>query len=394
MGQAVTADHQSQPGSRLPRECAPFLDFVQTLRRHGFSVAPDQTVSFLAAVALLGPKSMEHIRRAAIATLAPPIDRQAAFDALFRAVFFGKGRVAAMRNEDEEETVVKDGGGAEAAAEPLLEQEKSGAHASATERLSTRAFDDTENASGALQRHLPDALPRRRTFRHLRTRSKGMVDLRRSFRDIVQADGDLAAPRLRRRKEIARRLLLMIDISGSMREQTDGLLALAHAAVQAAPGTEIFTIGTRLSRITTALRTRDRTLALERAAASVDDWDGGTRIGPALKAFLAVPRFVALARGSLVVLASDGLERGDHADFESAMRRLAALAHRLSLATPLAGDPRFRPETAALASILPWLDDLVDGSSDDALARFILSLGQPAPKAAILWKEKAHAAGH
>jgi uncharacterized protein len=389
--QVGTAGRRAQPLSRLPRECAPFLDFVQALRRHGFAVAPDQTVSFLAAVTLLGPTSMEHIRRAAIATLAPPIDRQDTFDALFRAVFFGETRVAATRNEDEEETVVKDQGGEEATGEPLLEQEKSGAHASATERLSTRAFDTAENFFKAFQLHLPDALPRRRAFRHLRTRSKGRIDLRRSFRDIVHTDGDLAVPRLRTRQEIARRLLLIIDISGSMRDHTGGLLALAHAAVLAAPGTEVFTIGTRLSRITTALRTRDRGLALQRAAASVDDWDGGTHIGPALKAFLAVPRFVALARGSLVVLASDGLERGDHTDFMEAMRRLSALAHRLSLATPLAGDPRFRPETAALTSILPWLDDLVDGSSDGALARFILSLGRPRPKAAVVWKEKAHA---
>src|SRR5690606_22229107 len=141
-------------------------------------------------------------------------------------------------------------------------------------------------------------------------------------------------------------LLLIVDISGSMREHTDGLLALAHAAVQAAPRTEVFTIGTRLSRITPSLRVRDRTLALARAAAAVDDWNGGTRIGPTLQAFLGVSRFVALARGAVIVIASDGLERGDHADFESAMRRLAALAHRLSLATPLASDPRFRPETA------------------------------------------------
>lgn len=394
MRQTGMADRPTQALPRLPRECAPFLDFVQALRRHDFAVAPDQTVSFLAAVALLGPKSMEHIRRAAIATLAPPIDRQGTFDALFRAVFFAEARMAGVQNEEEEEIVVKDQGGAEIAVETFLEQEKSGAHASAAERLSTRAFDTVENSLRAFQRRLADALPRRRTFRHLRTRSNGAIDLRRSFRDIVHADGDLAVPRLRRRQEIARRLLLIIDISGSMREHTDELLVLAHAAVQAAPSTEVFTIGTRLSRVTTALRSRNRAHALKRAADSVDDWGGGTRIGPTLKAFLAVPRFVALARGSLVVLASDGLERGDHADFESAARRLSALANRLSLATPLAGDPRFRPETAALASALPWLDDLVDGSSDEALARFILSLGRPAPKAAIVWKEKVHAARH
>lgn len=380
--------------AHLPRACAPFLDFVFVLRRNGFPVSPDQTESFLAAVTLLGPKSMEHIRRAAIATLAPSIDRMGAFDALFRAVFHGETKVAAAASEDEEETVVKDRGGAETAGDVPLQQEKGGAHASAIERLAARDFEVSDDMLKSFRRQLPDALPRRRAFRHLTARSRGAVDLRRSMRDIVRADGDLAIPRLRRRQEIARRLVLVIDISGSMRAHTDDLLALAHAACQSAPRAEVFTIGTRLTRITPALRLRDRDQALARAAGSVDDWNGGTRIGPALKAFLAVPRFAALSRGALVVIASDGLERGGHADFKAAMRRLSGLAHRLSLATPLAGDPRFRPETAALAAVLPWLDDLVDGSSAATIADFLLTLDRPARKAPVVWKEKAHAAGH
>jgi uncharacterized protein with von Willebrand factor type A (vWA) domain len=179
-----------------------------------------------------------------------------------------------------------------------------------------------------------------------------------------------------------------------MSAHTDELLALAHATVQAIPRTEIFTIGTRLTRITTALRAQDRTVALSRAAAAVDDWNGGTRIGPALRAFLAIHRFVAMARGALVLIASDGLERGGHADFEDAVRRLSQLSHRLSLATPLAGDARFRPETAALAAVLPWLDDLIDGSSAQTIARFMLTLDRPAPPASVVWKEKAHAVSH
>ena len=233
-----------------------------------------------------------------------------------------------------------------------------------------------------------------RAFRHLRVHSNGAIDLRRSLREIVRAEGDLPSPHLRRRQAVVRRPLLFIDISGSMSGHTDELLVLAHATVQAVPATEVFTIGTRLSRITTALRLRDRDTALGRAAGMVDDWSGGTRIGPALKAFLAVPRFAAMARGAVVLIASDALERGGHAEFESAMRRLSGLSYRLTLATPLAGDPRFRPQTAALTAVLPWLDDLVDGSSAKAIARFMLTLNRQAPRAADIWKEKAHAAGH
>lgn len=378
----------------LPRECAPFLDFVHTLRRHGFAVSPDQTQAFLSAITLLGPDGMDHIRSAAIATLAPPIDRMEVFDALFRAVFHGE--VAAFGSQDppDDETVVNDRSGAETRGEAIIEQEKGGEQASALERLATRDVETGGPTLADYRRHIAGALPRRRTFRHLRVPSGGAIDLRRSLRDIVRAEGDVPSPPLRRRQEVARRPLLFIDISGSMRGHTDNVLALAHATVQAVPGTEVFTIGTRLSRITSALRTRDRDRALARVAGSVDDWNGGTRIGPALQAFLAMPRFAAMARGAMVLIASDGLERGGHEAFESAVRRISGLAHRIALATPLAGDPRFRPETAALKAVLPWLDDLVDGSSAEGIARFMLTSGRAAPPASAIWKEKAHAAGH
>ena len=377
-----------------PREVTPLLDFVHALRRHGFSVSPDETETFLSAITLLGPTGMEHIRRAAIATLAPPVDRMGAFEALFRAVFYGEAAPAALSNHGEDETVVSDRSGNQEQDETPLAQDQGGAEASAIERLSARDSRKADLTLTAFQRRLPEALPRRRAFRHLRVPSGGAIDLRRSLREIVRAEGDLPAPLLRRRQEVMRRPLLFIDISGSMSAHTDELLALAHATVQAVPGSEVFTTGTRLSRITTALRLRDRETALARTAGAVDDWSGGTRIGPALQAFLATPRFAAMARGALVVIASDGLERGGHTAFENAVRRLSRLAHRLTLATPLAGDARFRPETAALAAVLPWLDDLVDGSSAEAVARFMLTLSREAPRASDVWKEKAHAAGH
>jgi uncharacterized protein with von Willebrand factor type A (vWA) domain len=206
------------------------------------------------------------------------------------------------------------------------------------------------------------------------------------LRSIVRADGDLPAPPFRRRPTVSRKLLMLIDISGSMKRHTGDCLKLAHSAVQAADRVEVFTLGTRLTRITRALGVRDADAALERASALVEDWDGGTRLGPALLAFLSVPRFAAFARGAAVVLVSDALERGDHAEMETAIRRLGARAFRLSLATPLAGDPRFSPRTAALKAILPYLDDLIDGSSLPGLADFMLTLARPAPSAETVWR--------
>jgi uncharacterized protein with von Willebrand factor type A (vWA) domain len=369
----------------LPRASAPFLGFARLLRRHAFPVAPEQVTSFMQAVALLGPRSMNDVREAALATLAPTPDRRSEFEVHFRSYFYGDAKPQ-IEGEEDDETRVKDDRGARDEEEQTIRQEKGGELSSALEQLSSRDFRHEADGLGQFRRKLASALPARRSFRTARTRSRGTFDLRRSLSEIVSADGDIPSPLLRRRQTIPRKLLLLIDVSGSMKLHTADYLKLAHAAVQGAARTEVFTFGTRLTRITPALRTRDRQQALTRAAALVDDWDGGTRMGPTLLAFLSVPRFSALARGACVVILSDGLERGSHVEMEIAMRRLSARAFRLSLATPLAGDTRFRPETSALRAILPVLDDLVDGSSLKSLTDFILSLTRPAPAAETIWK--------
>ncbi|RWP61402.1 MAG: VWA domain-containing protein [Mesorhizobium sp.] len=369
----------------LPRAAAPLLGFGRLLRRYGFPVAPEQVSGFMQAVTLLGPRSMADIHEAALATLAPPPDRRDEFEAHFQSHFYGN-TAALVEGEADEETRIKDDGGASDEDNEVARQEEGGALSSGAEQLSARDFQRVGDGLAAFRRKLASALPARRSFRTVRTHARGKLDLRRSLREIVSADGDIPSPLLRRRQIVPRKLLLLIDVSGSMKLYTSDYLKLAHAAVQGADRAEIFTFGTRLTRITTALRIRDRDQALARVAALVDDWDGGTRMGPTLLAFLSVPRFSSLARGAAVVILSDALERGDHAELEMAMRRLSARAFRLSLATPLAGDPRFQPATAALRAILPVLDDLVDGSSIAALSDFILSLARPAPAAAAIWK--------
>lgn len=372
-------------GHSLPPAAAPFLSFGRLLRRYGFAVAPEQVSGFMQAVTLLGPRSMADIREAALAMLAPPPDRRNEFEAHFQSHFYGNAS-AMVEGDTDEETRIKDDRGASQEEVEVISQQEGGERSSGAEQLSSRDFQRDDDGLIAFRRKLAAALPARRSFRTVRAHSRGKLDLRRSLREIVSADGDVPSPQLRRRQTVSRKLLLLIDVSGSMKLHTADYLKLAHATVQGTDRAEIFTFGTRLTRITAALRIRDRDHALARAAAQVDDWDGGTRMGPTLLAFLSVPRFSAFARGAAVVILSDALERGDHGELETAMRRLSARAFRLSLATPLAGDPRFRPATAALRAILPDLDDLVDGSSLAGLTDFILSLARPAPKAATIWK--------
>ena len=370
----------------LPIEAAHLHGFARLLRAAGFSIAPEQIIGFLHGVALLGPRSMDDIRSAALAALGPTPDRFADFDRLFRFWFSGDGQITAA-GADEDETPAKDDGNQRDPADNQNVEQASGELASATDQLAARRLVNDNDRLAAFVSAMRDALPVRRSYRNERSRSQGGPDLRRMFRLAIASDGDVPLLPLRRRRDMQRRLLVMIDISGSMKQYTSGHMMLAHAIVQGAAGAEIFTIGTRLTRITRPLRIRQRDRALARVGELVEDWDGGTRIGPTLLTFLGIPRFAALARGAVIIIISDGLERGSHADMETALRRLSARAYRLSLCSPLVADPRFRPRTAALQAALPLLDDLVDGASLDSLTKFILTLARPAPSAIDIWRK-------
>lgn len=361
---------------RLPAAARVFVAFPALLRENGFAVAPEQTLAFLMAVELLGPRSLEHVRRGAAATLAPPVERRALFDALFDQHFLGAiAEPGEEEFEADEEMGAQDDAGLQ---EVILGEEinetgeaPTGAEALSVRRLAALSESEVLRRFG---RALPAALPRRRGYRRRAARRGPMVDLAKSLREAIRHDGEVMSLKRLRRVRRPRPILLLIDVSGSMKQRTNANLALAHTVVQAAPRAEVFTFGTRLSRVTRALKRRRREQALAEAAALVPDWDGGTRIGDALQAFLAVPRFAAFARGAVVVVLSDGLERGDPAPLVSAVARLAARAHRIDWLTPLAADPAFRPETEALRLIAPRFARLGDGATTARICRHILSL--------------------
>jgi len=195
---------------------------------------------------------------------------------------------------------------------------------------------------------------------------------------MLRRDGEISQLPTRHRRTRQRRVLILVDVSGSMKAGTDGALRLCHALVQAGERVEAFTLGTRLTRVTRALRHRNREQALTLASGLVADWDGGTRLGEALAVFLSVPRFASFARGALVIMVSDGLERGGPEALTTAMTRLRGLAWSVLWLSPLASDPAYRPETGAMRAILPMLDRLGDGSSPSSLVREILAFSKGA----------------
>jgi uncharacterized protein with von Willebrand factor type A (vWA) domain len=361
----------------LPLAARVFISFGALLRANGFAVASEQTTAFLAAIELLGPKSLADIRQAGLATLAPPPERHATYHRLFDLHFIGHDQLVAEGAEDEEIVRLQEEGRGDE--EPLLADEanESGLTATRAEALVERRFAQaaTGDALRRLSRQARSRLPRRRGYRHRRARHGPWADLRRTLRETVRNDGEiLHLARLRRRTRL-RRMLLLTDVSGSMKARTEENMRLAHALLQATGNIEVFTFGTRLTRVTRALRLKRREQALNAAAHLVSDWDGGTRIGDALQAFLAVPRFAGYARGAAVVVISDGLERGDPANLRDAVAKLSRRSWRLSWLTPLATSSRFVPQTEALIAIAPFVDDMVDGGSSAAVVSYLLSLG-------------------
>jgi uncharacterized protein with von Willebrand factor type A (vWA) domain len=362
----------------LPRAARAFVSFVALLRVNGFAIAPEQTTAFLEAIALLGPRDPEDIRQAGLATLAPPPERRATYDLLFRIHFLDGEAMPGAEGEDEDVVrLQEEGRGGE---EPPLADKanESGELAVRAEALAERRFGQgrPSDALRRLAREAPTRLPRRRGHRRMRARRGPWADLRRTLREAARNDGEVLRLRRLKRRARPRKMLLLIDVSGSMKTRSEDNLRLAHTLAQATPNVEIFTFGTRLTRLTRALRLKRREQALAAAAHLVSDWDGGTRIGDALQAFLAVPRFGAYARGAAVVILSDGLERGDLSALRDAVAKLSRRAWRLSWLTPLAAGAGFVPQTEALIAIRRFVDDMADGGSSAMVVSHLLSLRQ------------------
>ncbi|HET6847774.1 MAG TPA: VWA domain-containing protein [Gaiellales bacterium] len=209
-----------------------------------------------------------------------------------------------------------------------------------------------------------------RRTRRRRPRGRDRIDLSRTVRSMLRDGGEVAELARFRPRIKPRRLVLLLDVSGSMTPYANILLRFAHAAVRVAPATtEVFTVSTRLTRITRQLRLRDPEQALAAAGSAVPDWSGGTRLGESLRAFLDLWGQRGTARGAVVVLASDGWERGDASLLGEQMGRLARLAHALIWVNPHRGKQGFAPITSGMRAALPHCDELLAGHTLDALHR-------------------------
>lgn len=368
------------PEPRAPLLCdaAPYdavdslLGLATTLRAAGVAASSARVQAAVRALTLLDPTAREDVYWATRLTLCGNAEELRRFDAVFDAYFGDRPRAVVRRPRVARPSLqlvaAAGGDGAEA-----QDGEPAGARAAASdvEQLRSRDVATLTTADREQLRRLLAALrlpgEPRRSRRRVRS-ARGEVDARRTVRALLAAGGEPARLRHRDRVLRDRRVVLLVDVSGSMDAYADALLRFAHAAARrgTAP-TEVFALGTRLTRLTRELSLRDPDAAMAAVSAALPDAGGGTRLGSLLAEFLDRWGRRGTARGAVVVVLSDGWERGDAAQLGEQMARLHRLAHRVVWANPRKGAPGFAPLAAGMAAALPHVDDFVAGHSLAAL---------------------------
>jgi uncharacterized protein len=364
------------------------VDFARELRAAGLAVGSGEVLTYCAAMTSLDPTDLPDLYWAGRATLVARHDQIPAYDEVFRSFFLNESSPARQfltlqaHSGTETQAVLQVPATDPVPAGPE-EQAVLGLMASDVDALRHKSFAAcTPEELAALRRIMARIRltpPRRRTRRTVAGSTGRAPDLRRTIRASMRAYGEPAELYWRQRKVRLRPLILILDISGSMADYSRSLLQFAHTAKRAATKVEVFCFGTRLTRITGALGRRSPDQALAEAAIQVCDWEGGTRIGASLDTFVRDYGRRGLARGGIVVICSDGLDRGDPAVLDAAMERLSRLCHRLVWMNPHKGDNAdFRPSTLGMMVAAEHTDLVLSGHdlrSLEELAALLPKLG-------------------
>ena len=354
--------------------------FCRELRLAGLAVGSGDVLTYCVAMTPLDPTDLVDLYWAGRATLVTRRDDIAVYDEVFRRFFLDAGNpvpelitiTARTAAESEAELALPE---TERAGEEREDEAILGWMASDVAALKHKAFAAcTPEELAALRRIMARirlAPPKRRTRRTVAARAGRNPDLRRMVRESLRLHGEPAELYWRRRKARLRPLILILDVSGSMADYSRNLLQFAYSAQRAAAKVEVFCFGTRLTRITAELATRRPDEALAQAGRAVFDWEGGTRIGDSLDAFVRDSGRRGLARGGVVVVCSDGLDRGDPEVLATAAERLSRLCHRLVWMNPHKGDDAgFRPSTLGMMVVAPHVDLTLSGHDLRSLEEF------------------------
>ncbi len=418
---AARASGAAEAGERTPDQAilSASVAFARALRDLGMSVSVDSELVFFSALAELDVREQSDVYWAAHATFVHSPDDRAAFDSIFERFWDGFPLTLPQRGAEHGEAdprMVGPQHGGEAM--PQFQHEgKAAAPVDGDKQRGTRDIPSAEGDQGASNqrpgvmaawssdesvterqrlgygleeltalRHLAEDIRRaapERLSRRVRPSHGGhRLDVRRTLRDSMATDGETFRLSYMAQTRRPRRLLFLCDVSGSMERYSRVLLASLKAAVGAARRTEAFVFATRLTRLTRPLDGRDLELALEQARAAVPDWSGGTRIGQALADFNRTYGRRGFARGAIVLVVSDGWDRGDPALLADEVRRLQLQSRRLVWINPRPLGLDQQPLAIGMRAAMPFVDDFVPGHDPRAvagLARVIADLGGRRP---------------
>jgi uncharacterized protein len=371
---------------------APLVAFGRTLRAQGLPVGTGRVLTFCRAVVELGLTDRDSLywagRVSLVAARADLDTYDDAFDAWYRSLRTDPSLALALDlpaeipdgdvGEWPDDLEVAGGGaaaqwrGAAGEGEPEPGDESSiRIVASGVEVLRTKSFahlsEDERRRVAKLIRELAVHVPIERTRRTRPSPKGARFDIRRTLRRSLRTQGEPFERGWRDRRTRTRPLVLILDVSGSMAPYSRALLQFGYAAMATGRRVEVFCFGTRLTRVTRLLRTKDPDRAMHEIGRRVADWEGGTRIGESLKTLLDGWSQRAALRGAVVVLCSDGLERGDPEVLRTQMARLRRLAYRVVWANPLKGSPRYEPLARGMAAALPSVDAFLSGHNLESL---------------------------
>ena len=350
--------------------CALAARFGAALRDAGLEVPLGSMVTFMAALGCVGVDTRAKVYWAGRATLVHRPEDFDTFDVVFTHFWEGIDPLGLLPPPPVEEVVLAfddlEGDGGDGDTED--ESDMIAVRYSPYELLRDRDFADctadelAELAELMNRLRLGGAMRRSRRLRPVRV-PRGRPDLRRTVRRALQAGGEPITRSFRQPGEQPRRLILLLDVSGSMESYARALLRFVHAAVVGRRRVEAFALGTRLTRLTRELSTRDPDAAFDRAAGAVQDWSGGTRLGESIGVFCDLWGVRGMARGAVVVILSDGWDRGEPAAMAESMTRLSRVAHKVIWVNPLKATPGYAPLAQGMAAALPFVDEFVEGHS-------------------------------
>jgi uncharacterized protein with von Willebrand factor type A (vWA) domain len=353
------------------------VGFGRALGQSGLDAPASSVICFAQALAVLGLGDPAGVYWAGHASFVRSPDEAASYGSSFAAFFGDEGpqcddppaqdRLAMCEDEEGRSDQVGSDG---VAGEP------GAASYSPSEILRKKDLATCTRVELAQIYRLMDSLRRltapRRSRRMASTnRRRGPLDLRRSVRRSLRAQGELTTLWRRGPDTKERPVVLLVDVSGSMEPYARAFLHFAHAAVVCRRRVEAFTVGTRLTRITRELSSREGDAALARAVRSIPDLSGGTRLGEGLGAFNDRFGIAGMARGAIVTIFSDGWDRGDPAAIAGEMARLRRVAHRIIWVNPLKATPGYAPVARGMAAAIPFVDEFTEGHSLEALERLL-----------------------